>query len=117
MDTKEFVYKITELIFQKKGSDVKILDLRNLTTIADYFIICSADSDIQVKAIADEIDDQLSNEGIKCSHKEGYSTMNWILLDYFDVVVHIFKHEARHFYNLDKLWGDAPTEVVEDKLK
>lgn len=115
MEPKDFAYKITDLIFGKKGHDVKILDLRNLSSIADYFVICSADSDTQVKAIADEIDKELSKQGIKCSHKEGFNALNWVLLDYFDVIVHIFKNESRRYYNLEKLWGDAPTIPVEDK--
>jgi ribosome-associated protein len=114
VDSKELSYKISKLIFNKKGYEVKIMDLRNITPIADYFVICSADSDIQVKAIADEVDDRLSDEGIKCYHKEGYKALNWILLDYFDVVVHVFKNETRRYYNLEKLWGDAPSELIED---
>ncbi|MGE5363980.1 MAG: ribosome silencing factor [Bacteroidota bacterium] len=115
MDSKDLAFSITNLIFNKKGYDVKIMDLRNLTSIADYFVICSGDSDTQVKAIADEIDKELGDRGIKCWHKEGYNTLNWVLLDYFDVVVHVFRNESRHFYNLEKLWGDAPTETVIDK--
>lgn len=114
MDSKDLAYMITEYIFNKKGSEVKILDLKNLTAIADYFVICSADSDTQVKAISDEISKKLGEQGIKTWHTEGYSTLNWVLMDYFDVVVHIFKNEARRYYNLEKLWGDAPSEVVED---
>ena len=114
MDTKVFAEKIANLIFTKKGYDVKILELKNLATFADYFVICSADSDTQVKAIADEVDDKLRDEGIKCWHKEGYTALQWVLLDYVDVVVHVFKKEAREFYNLEKLWGDAPSWIVED---
>lgn len=114
MNTKKFANKIVEHILSKKGYNIKTLDLRKLTPIADYFVIASADSSIQVKAIADEIDDKLRDEGIKCHFKEGYNTANWVLLDYFDVVVHIFKKEARDFYNLEKLWGDAPEEVVNE---
>lgn len=117
MESKDLAYKITEYIFNKKGSEVKILDLRNLTTIADYFVVCSADSDTQVKAIADEVSKKLSEQGIKTWHTEGYNTLNWVLLDYFDVVVHIFKNEARRYYNLEKLWGDAPSTIVEDSGK
>ncbi|MBS4035943.1 MAG: ribosome silencing factor [Ignavibacterium sp.] len=106
------------MIFSKKGYDVKIVDLRKLATFADYFIICSADSDTQVKAIADEIDKKLRDEGIKCWHKEGFMALQWVLLDYVDVVVHIFKKDAREFYNLEKLWGDAEIiEVVDPMLK
>ena len=114
MDSKDLAYRITELIFNKKGYDVKILDLQKITSFADYFIVCSADSDTQVKAIADEIDKTLKDAGIKYWHKEGYSALSWVLLDYVDVIVHIFKKEARAFYNLEKLWGDAPITDVED---
>ena len=117
MDTKEFAKRIAKLILSKKGYNIKILDLRNLTPISDFFIIASADSHIQVKAIADEIDDKLRDNGIKCYFKEGYDTANWILLDYFDVVVHIFQTESREFYNLEKLWGDAKIEIIEDELE
>lgn len=117
MEAQDLANRITGLIFNKKGYDVKIMDLRQLTSIADYFVICSADSDTQVKAIADEVDKELSKEGIKCWHKEGYNTLNWVLLDYFDVVVHVFKSDSRKYYNLEKLWGDAPTTAVEDKVK
>ena len=118
MDSKLFAEKIADLIFNKKGYDVRIIDLRSLTTFADFFVICSADSDTQVKAIADEIDKSLRDEGIKCWHKEGYMALSWVLLDYVDVVVHVFKKEAREFYNIEKLWGDAPSiEVVDPELR
>ncbi|MCJ7552554.1 MAG: ribosome silencing factor [Ignavibacteriaceae bacterium] len=118
MNSKDFANTISELIFTKKGYDVKIIDLKKLTTFADYFVICSADSDTQVKAIADEIDKSLRDEGIKCWHKEGYMALQWVLLDYVDVVVHVFKKTARDFYNLEKLWGDAQIiEVVDPLLK
>ncbi len=113
----KFTEKVTDIILSKKGYDIKILDLRGLTTIADYFVICSADSDVQVKSIADEIDDKLREEGIKCYHKEGYESLNWVLLDYFDVVVHVFRKEAREFYNLEKLWLDAPVKSIEDNIE
>jgi len=116
LDSNTLANNISELIFNKKGYDVKILDLRDIVSFADYFIICSADSDTQVKAIADEIDKSLRDEGLKCWHKEGYRALSWVLLDYVDVVVHIFKKEIREFYNLERLWGDAPIIEVEDPL-
>lgn len=106
--------KIFDLIFEKKGFDLRLIDLKKVTNIADYFIICSADSDIQVKAIADHIEEKLKDEGIRLWHKEGYSSLNWVLLDYIDFVIHIFRKEARTFYNLEKLWGDAPIQDIED---
>ena len=114
MDSINLAKKITGLIFNKKGYHVKIMDLRKLASFTDFFVICSADSDPQVKAIADEIDDRLRDEGIRFWHEEGYKALNWVLLDYVDVVVHIFKKEARDFYKLEKLWGDAPTEDFVD---
>ena len=117
MDTLEFSYKIADIILSKKGYDVKFLDLRKLSTIGDYFVICSADSDMQVKAIADEIDKKLSKQGIKCYHTEGYESLNWVILDYFDVVVHIFRNTARSYYGLERLWGDAPMTEVSDDFK
>jgi ribosome-associated protein len=118
LDSKLFAEKIADLIFNKKGYDVRIIDLRSLTTFSDFFVICSADSDTQVKAIADEIDKSLRDEGIKCWHKEGYMALSWVLLDYVDVVVHVFKKDAREFYNIEKLWGDAPSiEIVDPELR
>ncbi len=111
MDSLEFAKEISDIILSKKGYDIKILNLIELTSVADYFVICSADSDVQVRAIADEIDKLLSKRGIKCYHKEGERALNWVLLDYFDVVVHIFRKDVRDYYNLEKLWGDA--EVIE----
>jgi ribosome-associated protein len=116
LNSTQLTEKITSLIFNKKGYDVKVLDLRKLTTMSDYFIICTADSDTQVKAIADEVDKSLRDEGIKSWHKEGYKALSWVLLDYVDVIVHVFKKDARTFYNLEKLWGDAPIIDVEDPI-
>ena len=116
MNSKQLAYKIAELIFNKKGFDVKILDISPLTTMTDYFVICSADSDTQVKAISDEVDKKLRDDGIKCWHTEGYKSLSWVLLDYVDVVVHVFKTDAREYYNLEKLWGDANIVNVEDSL-
>jgi len=114
LNSKELAHKISDSVFTKKGFDVLVIDLRKLVTFADYFVVCSADSDTQVKAIADEVDKTLSEEGIKCWHREGLKALSWVLLDYVDVVVHIFKKDARQFYNLEKLWGDAPMEKLVD---
>jgi len=117
LDSLDFAKEIAEIILTKKGYDIKILYLRELTSVADCFVICSADSEVQVKSIADEVDRNLSKRGIKCYHKEGEKALNWVLLDYFDVVVHIFKKDVREYYNLEKLWGDAEIIEIEDKDK
>jgi ribosome-associated protein len=115
LDSLKFAKKIAEIIKTKKGFDIKILDMRKLSgSIADCFVICSADADRQVKAIADEVDERLHDDGIRCLHKEGFETLNWVLLDYFDVVVHVFRAEARSYYNLEKLWGDVPVIKIAD---
>lgn len=114
MTSLQFAKKIGNLVFNKKGYDVQLLDLKKLTSFADYFVICSADSDVQVKAIADEIEKSLRDEGIKVWHKEGYRALKWVLLDYVDVVVHIFQKNAREFYNIEKLWGDAIIKELKD---
>jgi ribosome-associated protein len=116
LNSKELAHRISELIFTKKGFNVVNIDLSKLVSFTDYFVICSADSDTQVKAISDQVDKALSEEGIKCWHKEGLKALSWVLMDYVDVVVHIFKKDAREFYNLEKLWGDAPTEKMTDPL-
>jgi len=114
LDPLKFSKMIAEIIKSKKGFDINILDLRKLSGITDCFVICSADADRQVKAIADEVEDKLLESRIRCLHKEGYQTMNWIILDYFDVIVHIFKADARSYYNLEKLWGDAPITKIKN---
>ena len=114
MDSNVFAKRISEIMFNKKAYDVVLIDLRKLAAFADFFVICSADSDVQVKAIADDVDRSLRDEGVKCWHKEGYQALNWVLLDYIDVIVHVFKKDAREFYNLEKLWGDAQFERPTD---
>jgi ribosome-associated protein len=117
LNSTELAHKISDVIFTKKGFNVLVIDLRKLVTFTDYFVVCSADSDTQVKAIADQVDKALSDEGIKCWHREGLKALSWVLLDYIDVVVHIFRKDSREFYNLEKLWGDAPSEKMKDPLE
>ncbi len=104
-----------KLALSKKAFDVVILDLRTLTSMADFFVVCSADSDTQVRAIADAVEDGMGKKGERVWHSEGKSDSQWVLLDFVDVVVHVFHKNTRTFYNLEKLWGDAPAEQVADK--
>ena len=98
-------------IQEKKGNDIVRLDLRELnSSVSDYFIICSANSTTQVKAIADSVEEEIfKNTQTDPWRKEGQETAEWIILDYFDIVVHIFKTEKRDFYGIEDLWGDAQT--------
>jgi ribosome-associated protein len=109
--------RIADLMISKKAIDIVILDLKKLTSATDYFVICSADSDTQVKALADSVQDGMEASGERVWHQEGYHALRWIVLDYVDVVVHIFHKEERSFYNLDRLWGDAKRMEVHDPLE
>lgn len=106
-------------IFEKKGLDVLKIDLRKLENrIADYFIICHGSSVTQVDSICDSVEDTVRKEtGEKPLHIEGLENCFWVLLDYGNVVVHIFLEEQRHFYSLESLWADAAIEAMEDKIK
>ncbi|MCX7983469.1 MAG: ribosome silencing factor [Bacteroidetes bacterium] len=115
MKSRSLAKRIAELMLSKKASDVVILDVRKLTSITDYFIICSADSDTQVKAIADAIEDGLEKEGVPLYNSEGRQALLWVVMDYIDVVAHIFYQETRTFYNLERLWADAKKTHVYDK--
>lgn len=106
--------KIAQLALTKKAERVTIMDLRKVTDMSDFFVVCSGASDIQVKAIADAIADGTEEAGLSPWHREGLTQSQWILLDYVDVVVHVFHTDMRKYYALEKLWGDAKIEVVED---
>lgn len=113
MTALEKAKKAAQLIDNKKGEDVRVLQIGTLTTIGDYFVVATGNSTTQVKALADEVDEKMSAEGIKPERIEGYSTASWILMDYKDVIVHIFLKETREFYALERLWGDAPETAWE----
>lgn len=102
-------------IQEKKGNDIVRLDLRELnSSVSDYFIICNADSATQVKAIADSVEEEIyKNTQTNPWRKEGHEHADWIILDYFDVVVHIFKTEKREFYGIEDLWGDAQSTTYQ----
>lgn len=91
----------------KKGKEVRILDIRSISSVADYFVICAGSSTTHVRAIADYVEEQLANRGLSLHHTEGYQNGRWILLDFGDVVIHVMHEDERQFYNLERLWGDA----------
>lgn len=104
--------KAAEAACNKKASDVNILTLKELSSVADYFVVCSGDVDVHVKAIADEIKRELKHD-VKPWHVEGYRHLHWVLIDFVDFVVHIFQKETREFYNIERLWADAPVEKID----
>jgi ribosome-associated protein len=100
----------------KKAQDITVLDMREVSGVADYFVVCTGGSDLQVKAISDAVEERIKKQ---CNerpwHTEGYEHRQWVLLDYVDLVVHVFSTEKRAFYDLERLWGDAPIEQVADE--
>ena len=91
----------------KFGTDIIVLDIHSISTIADCFIIASGSNQSQIKAMAEEVEDRLSKLGLRLHHTEGMRTMNWVLLDFGTIVIHIFDKENRGFYNLERIWSDA----------
>lgn len=117
MTSRTLARTIADLALSKKAADVTIMDLKKLGTVADFFVVCSADSDTQVKAIATAIQDGTEHRGVRPWHTEGLRALSWVVLDYVDVVVHVFHKEARSFYRLERLWADAKMTVVGDRTE
>jgi ribosome-associated protein len=99
-----------KLAFQKKAVDVVVLNLKPFGTVCDYFVICSGESERHVGAIADSVQEGLETKGASPWHLEGYARKRWVLIDYVDVVVHVFHQKTREYYLLERLWGDAELE-------
>ena len=106
---------VAELMLEKKAINIKIFDVKKITTITDHFIICSSDSEPQTKAIAYNIERKLKKIGIKPISIEGQDKLEWVLMDYITFIVHIFSNEKRAFYDLDRLWADAKITIIKDK--
>ncbi|MBO6575727.1 MAG: ribosome silencing factor [Rhodothermales bacterium] len=102
-----------DAVLDKKGLDVVVMDMTGISGVADVFVLATGESDLQIKAMADAVVASIREEhGERPWHKEGYEHRQWILLDYVDLVVHVFNGERREFYALERLWGDAPREEV-----
>lgn len=108
MTSLEMVHEIAKLLESKKAADMKAIEIKDLTTLGDYFIIASGASNTQVRALADAVEDGMSKRGIEPRRTEGYQSAVWIVLDYGEVIVHIFHEQTREFYSLERLWADAP---------
>ena len=98
----------------KKAENITMIDIEQISTLADYFIIASGSNRNQIQAMADEVDEVLGRAGFEIKHKEGYQTANWILLDYGDLVIHIFDTQNRLFYDLDRIWRDGKAVSIEE---
>ncbi|RJQ48929.1 MAG: ribosome silencing factor [Nitrospiraceae bacterium] len=109
--------RAAETAHDKKAKDIIILELTELSTIADYFVICSGENPVQIKAVAEAIQEKFSKNKVFPLGKEGLDFARWVLIDYGDVVIHIFDEETRAFYDLEKLWIDAPRVVEVEKKR
>ena len=103
---------IADVLDAKKGRDVKIIHVEEKTVIAEYFVLCTGNSSTQVKGLVGEVEYQLERRGVTPYNVEGRDNNSWILMDYSNIIVHVFSREAREFYNLDKLYGDSSTVSV-----
>lgn len=118
MDSKKLALLCRELADNRKAENIVILDLRKLSTITDYFVICTGTSDPHLRAIVEEIEDKLEEEHhLTPRGTEGTHHTAWVVLDYFDVIVHVMRADVRELYNLEDLWGDAPRVRATRKKK
>ncbi len=114
MTSLETARLAVKALLRLKGLDVSVIKIRDISSIADYFVVATGTSNTHVRALADEVEYRLDNEGISVSHIEGYRSDSWILLDYVDVVVHVFSDEGRKYYDLERLWQDGEKIDISD---
>lgn len=107
MEAKELMENIVKVLDSKKAKDIRAIRIGDLTILGEYFVIATGTSSTQVKMLADEVDYQLGEKGVQPHRVEGYHSENWIILDYTDVIVHIFHEDTREFYDLERLWADG----------
>lgn len=115
VDSEKLIKVIGEALLDRKAEDITVLDVHELTTLADKFVICHASTDVQIKAIADNVNKETREQlNEKAWKEEGRETRRWVILDYVNVVVHIFKKELREYYALERMWNDAPVTKIEE---
>lgn len=112
LSAPDLASRAAALMLDKHAKAVTIMDLRGLTSVTDFFVICTGDSAVQVKAIVDHVDDSLRKAGDKPYHIEGYDKSSWVIVDFVDVVAHIFSPSSREYYGLERLWADAKVSDV-----
>ncbi len=116
MNSKDLAIQAVKLMDAKKAVDVNLIDIREVSTLGDYFVIATGTSSTHVKALADELEMRLKEEGASPDHIEGYRSNSWILLDYGEVIIHVFTRESREFYDLDRLWQDGVKVDISEYL-
>ena len=110
MNSKEKLEFIIDILKDKKALDIKVIDITDVSILCDYFIICTGTSKAHIRTLSDEVDEKTKDKGEKCASKEGYDSCDWVLLDFGDVVLNVFKADVREFYSLEKLWADGKIE-------
>lgn len=116
MTSLELAKEAVKIIDSKKGAKINLIKVDSVSVLTDYFVIATGRSSTQVKALADEVEFQLKEKGETASHIEGHRSDSWILIDYVDVIVHIFSDEAREYYDLDRMWADGEVIDISDIL-
>ena len=115
MNEQKIAKKISQLMLEKKALDIKLINVKGITSLTDYFINCSSESDPQTKAIKNHIEKSLSKEyKLKPLHIEGYENLRWVLMDYINIVINIFHIKEREYYNIERLWADADIKTIKD---
>lgn len=114
MTAKEIAKIAYAALDEKKGEDIKIIDINDISVVADYFMITGGTNRNQVQALVDNVTEELGKQGVEPKHIEGYNTANWILLDYGDVIIHVFNQEDRLFYDLERIWKDGKSITIEE---
>ncbi|UCH62706.1 MAG: ribosome silencing factor [Fidelibacterota bacterium] len=114
LSPRDLASRSADLMLDKKAREVIIMDLRGLTSVTDFFVVGTGESDMQVKAIVDHLNEEIRSEDTKPFHIEGYDKLSWVLIDYIDVVAHVFLPESRDYYRLEHLWADAKVSEITD---
>jgi len=114
-NSQQIASQIADLMLDKKALDVQILDVRGLTTLTDFFVVCTSESQPQSRAICNYLQDEMLKVGIKPSHREGFEKLDWVLVDFVNIVAQIFSPESREYYDFERLWGDSKITKVDDK--
>lgn len=117
MDKNNMLINIVKALDSKKAKDIEIIEIKDLTIIADYFVIVSGTSNTHVRTLADEVEFQLNKLNIQPIGREGYNSLEWVLLDYSNIVIHVFKKDTREYYSLDRLWQDGKKVDISAYLK
>ena len=102
-------------MIEKKALDIIIIDVRKITTLTDFFVICTSESQPQTRAITDHINQKMKEDGIKSWHTEGYENLDWVLIDFVNIVIHIFSKETREYYEFERLWADGMITTIQDE--